>query len=147
MSDYIETVRSTDFLVNDKVKATKILSSIVTDGELYYDVEDTDTENVYKCWFGAYGGISGLYSNYDSDEDDGEDDMDADYALFVSELQSILLEDSYINIIDVGNEKLRYVGGGCLVITKNDSEYINIIEEGHRLAKVLLSEGSTKGDA
>lgn len=139
MANYYGTTKSNDFLVNDKEKAELILSSIGNDGEFYYDVDDTNEEGKFSCWFGCYGNISGLPKNY-QDRNDDDDDDDYDYDLMISELQSILVEGQSIQIVDIGYEKLRYVGGGCLVITKNNYEYIDLATVGDSIAEKLLSE-------
>lgn len=56
----------------------------------------------------------------------------------VSEIQSILSEDSALILTEVGYEKLRYVGGGALVATSNDSKYISLESEADKLAKKML---------
>lgn len=141
MANYYGTTRSEDFLVNNKEKAELILSSILTDGELYYNVDETNKEGVYKCWFGSTGCIYGLPKNY-ADETVENDDEDEDFDFMVEELQSILLDGEVLKIVDVGYEKLRYVGGGCVVATKHTYKYIDILHEAEKLAKEILEEDS-----
>ena len=140
MANYNGTTRSNYFLVNNKDKAELIFDSIITDGEIYCSVEETDKDGVFKCWFGSYGNIYGLHKGYDTGNPE-EDDDEEDYDLMISELQSILVDGEYIQIIDIGYEKLRYVGGGCLIITKDKSEYIDLVKTGEELAKKLIEEG------
>lgn len=145
MANYNGTTRSNEFLVNDKEKAEAILGSILTDGEMHYDINPTEQEGIFKCWFGSYGNIYGLNKNYLSNDNNSDEDLDdeEDYDLMISELQSILVDGEVINIVDIGYEKLRYVGGGCLVITKNNCKYIDIIKEAEKISKELLDNEET----
>lgn len=60
--------------------------------------------------------------------------------LFLKELQKIVSEDSYILIVDAGNEKLRYVGGGAYVVTSTDIRYMNIWDVAKRKAEELIKK-------
>lgn len=146
MANYYGTTRSEDFMVNDKEKAELILSSVQTDGEMYYNVDETDREGIFKCWFGSTGSIYGIAKNYSDtsreDSDEYCDDDEADFDFMVEELQSILLDGEVLKIVDVGYEKLRYVGGGCVVATKHTYKYIDILHEAEKLAKEMLEEDS-----
>lgn len=140
MANYYGTVRSEDFLVNDKEKAELILSSVSTDGDFYYDIDDTDKDGVYKCWFGCYGNIFGLRTNYKEENDD--EDCEEEFDFFIEELQSILLDGEVLKVVDIGYEKLRYVGGGCVVATKHTYKYLDILTEAEKLSKEMLEEDS-----
>lgn len=146
MANYYGTTRSEDFKVINKEKAELILSSIQTDGEIYYNVDDTDTDGIYKCWFGSTGSIYGIAKNYadESKEDSDEycDDDEADFDFMIEEIQSILADGSVLKVVDVGYEKLRYVGGGCVVATKHTYRYLDILHEAEKLAKEILEEDS-----
>lgn len=143
MANYIGTVKSNEFLVINKEKTEIILDSVETDGEFYYDIVPTNTDGVFKCWFGSTGSIFGINTDflYGANYKD-EEDCEPSYDLMISELQNVLIEDSYIKIVDVGYEKLRYVGGGCLVITKNDCKYVDISEVGDDIAHDLLENNN-----
>lgn len=144
MANYYGTTRSEEFLVIDKEKAENILNSIETDGDMHFNITDTDTPGIYKCWFGSTGCISGIAPNYtNSPKENMDEDMEedvADFNFMVDELQSILADGSTLIIVDIGYEKLRYVGGGCLVASKHHAEYIDILDEGKKLSKKLLEK-------
>lgn len=139
MANYMGTTKSNYFKVNNKEKAELIFSSIFSDGEVYFDISETEKEGIFECWFGSTGSISGIAKNYNSstNEDECEDE---DYDLMISELQSILTEDTFITLIEVGYEKLRYVNGSCLVITKDKTKFIDLMDEGEAVGKQLVSK-------
>lgn len=63
---------------------------------------------------------------------------DDEYNAMIDELQKIVDKDSAIIIIDAGHEKLRFVGGGSLVITNKDAVYIDIEDIAIKTAKKML---------
>lgn len=87
--------------------------------------------------FGVYGSISGI-----PDENGEYDDMA--YERLIDELGECVADDDAILIIEAGHEKLGYVGGGVLVITSKESEYVDLHEEGRKKAQQLL--GNEKWD-
>lgn len=141
MANYCGTTRSEEFLVNNKEKAEGILSSVTTDGDMYYNIDSTDREGVYKCWFGSTGNLYGLREDYQNETSE-YDDCEESFDFFIEELQSILLDGEVLKVVDVGYEKLRYVGGGCVVATKNTYKYLDILSEAEKLGKEILKQDS-----
>lgn len=138
MANYMGTTKTNHFKVNNKEKAELILSSIFTDGEFYFDITETKNEGIFECWFGSTGSISGIAKNYASPNNN--DDEDEDYDFMISELQSILTDDTFITLIEVGYEKLCYVNGSCLVITKDKTKFIDLMDEGEAVGEQLLNK-------
>lgn len=139
MANYMGTTKTNYFKVNNKEKAELILSSIFTDGEFYFDINETENEGIFECWFGSTGNIMGIPKNYQTSTIEDEDEEE-DYDLMITELQSILTDDTYITLIEVGYEKLCYVNGSCLVITKNKTKFIDLMDMGDAIGKELLNQ-------
>ena len=49
-------------------------------------------------------------------------------------------DDDAILIFEAGHEKLRYVGGGVLIITSEGHEFIDLHEEAFKKAQQLLRD-------
>ena len=96
--------------------------------------------------FGTQGGIGGLRS-VDADSED-EDDDDNNYDAFIEGLQGFIADDDAIIIQESGAEKLRYLVGSALVITRDHCEYFNILNLAIDEACKLLGnpEWSTRTD-
>lgn len=142
MSDYMGTTKSNKFKVKNKEKAELIINSMCTDGDIYFDITETDNKEEFLCWFGSTGSIVGIAKNYNitKDNDEYTEDDEANYDFMLSELQSIVAENSYINLIEVGYEKLRYVNGHCVVITKDKIKHVNLIDYGDTLGEQMLEK-------
>lgn len=119
--------------------AKNILSSVCSEDELYFDF-DKNEDGFTFCSFCCYGNIYGLPDNWTESNQDSDEYEDADMDLFLEELQKIVSEDSYILIVDAGNEKLRYVGGGAYVVTSTDISYMNIWDVAKRKAEELIKK-------
>lgn len=83
----------------------------------------------------------------DADSED-EDDDDNNYDAFIEGLQGFIADDDAIIIQESGAEKLRYLVGSALVITRDHCEYFNILNLAIDEACKLLGnpEWSTRTD-
>ena len=138
MSNYYGMVRTNYFHVKDEEQFRALMAKVICgDGslELWDDMKDANGNRLFG--FGVYGSISGI-----PDENGEYDDMA--YERLIDELGECVAEDDAILIFEAGHEKLRYVGGGVLVITSKESEYVDLHEEGRKKAQQLL--GNEKWD-
>lgn len=144
MANYYGTFRSNYFKVTDAQKLKEIVSKMgSTDGrvELFED-------NAPYYGFGGDGDIMGIWPETDDEkptsDDTGElvdeDDLEYDFALMVQKLQDILVEDDAIIIMSSGHEKLRYVVGTAVVITKTTSEFLDVKELAKNTARSILRD-------
>lgn len=65
-----------------------------------------------------------LYSYIEKEDDEVEYDHDD----FCELIQKWITEDEIVFISSVGNEKLRYLGAECTIISKNDIKFYNFFE-------------------
>lgn len=132
MSNYYGMVRTNYFHVKDEEQFRALMAKVICgDGslELWDDMKDANGNQMFG--FGVYGSISGI------PDDEGVFDDDA-YDRFIDDLGECVTEDDAILIFEAGHEKLRYVGGGVLVITSKECEYVDLHEEGRKKAQQLL---------
>ena len=143
MANYECTTVSNEFKIKEgmEVYAKQIFENISSENgiesNIYYD---KDLKSLYG-YFCCYGCISGLSSEFyeDSDVAVDNDDDEYDYEIVAKELQKIVTDDSFISIMEVGNEKLRYVAAGSWIITSTHIEYVDLQTEIYNKAKNLLS--------
>lgn len=132
MANYYGTVRTNYFHVKDEEQFRALMAKTAGDEDgIYLWDDETDNEGNQIFGFGVYGGISGI------PDDEGVFD-DLSYDRFIDELGECVADDDAILIFDAGHEKLRYVGGGVLVITSKESKYVDLHEEGRKKAQQLL---------
>ena len=141
MANYTCATRTNYFRVNDaeSFKAFMARAYGTEDRVDLWEEKDKDGNTVYG--FGTLGSIAGLRAVSDEDEED-----DCDYDAFVDGIQKFVADGDAIIILESGHEKLRYVAGGALVITKDQCEYLDISDEAKKLAAKLLGnpEWATK---
>ena len=98
-------------------------------------------EEVYYG-FGCHDSISGLCENWEQpnacNNTDELDDDEPSFDLFIEELSEILHPDDAIIITEIGYEKLRYLIAWSVVITRNDSFYIDLRSASLQKARDML---------
>lgn len=141
MSNYIEAIRSNEFKIKQgsKEQLEKILNNLSGE-DVYTDI--IEREDGTYGWLGCYGGLIGLdIEKYFADNEELiEEYQDAEYNAMVDELQKIIDENSALILIDAGHEKLRYVGGGALIITSETSKYIDLSKMASETAQKLIGQ-------
>lgn len=132
MANYYGTVRTNYFHVKDEDQFRALMAKTAgdEDGIQFWD-DERDEKGNQLFGFGVYGGISGI------PDDEGEFDDDS-YDRFIDGLKACVADDDAILIFEAGHEKLRYVGGGVLVITSKGYAYINLHDWGCDKARQLL---------
>ena len=122
MANYCCTVRTNYFHVKDEDKFKDLMSRVYGCEDEIQLWERKDQNGKTTFGFGAYGGIAGLRSADDEDEDDNA------YDEFLDGLRECVADNDAIIIMEVGNEKMRYVVGAAEIITSKKCEYIEISE-------------------
>lgn len=139
MANYEQTVRSNKFKIkSDKKEDLKKILDNLSGEDIYTNIIEKE-DGIYG-WIGCYGSLTGLnVENYYLDNKDLINKYkDDEHNAMIDELQKIVDKDSAIIIIDAGHEKLRFVGGGSLVITNKDAVYIDIEDIAIKTAKQML---------
>lgn len=138
MANYYATSRTNYFRVTDEEKYNELFKNLVGLESEICDFTFTKEENgITLHGFGSYGPISYRVPNSNTDE---YDDEDYDFDQFLAELQAILPENEAFIYMEAGNEKLRYITGFSVVVTKNDIESVEICDEALKVAKRLLKK-------
>lgn len=136
MANYCACVRTNYFRVTDEEKYKKLYKGLSADYEIYdFTKTDPDTKEIYHG-FGAYSTID-YYPCGDPFSEDAEDE-EPNLDMFLNEIQKIIHPDDAMIIIEVGNEKLRYLVGSATVVTKNGISGTDIEFEAITIAQNLL---------
>lgn len=121
MANYECAMRTNYFHVKDADAFREFMKRVVADEDRVDLWEEKDQNGNPIFGFGCYGSIIGVRSQNADDEDD-----DLDYDVFVDELaQHVAIDDAAI-ILTSGHEKLRYLTGTALVVTRNEQKFINV---------------------
>lgn len=127
MANYYGITITNYFHVNDPEELKNLIRRVVSDeGDIdLWEDKDKDGNPVFS--FGGYSSIVGICP-IENNNDDGEDEDydEADYDLFISELQKLIVDGDAIIITEIGHEKLRYLTAYSTIITKNDVQSINL---------------------
>ena len=124
MANYCSTTRTNYFHVKDPDKFRALMEDVV--GVELWDETDDAGQPVFA--FGSYGRIEGT-DPYDDDA----------YDKFITALQEHVADDDAVIIIEVGNEKLRYLVGLALVVTSKGCDNVDLNGEAIELARKMLS--------
>jgi len=133
MANYYATIRTNYFGVTDEDKFREIIDSCSAEDTIHVFESKDDSG---KFGFGCIGSIYGIPPG--ENEDDDESDMDT----FYDALQNILLEGDAIIITEIGYEKLRYLISNCIVITKNDIQFVDLRNKAIELAREMLNDAA-----
>jgi len=109
MANYNATIRTNYFSVTNESAFRDLIQSVQAEDTVHL-FEDPQPDGGKKFGFGCYGYIYGIPIT----EDEDEYDMDR----FFENLQVLLCESDAIILTEIGNEKLRYLFGMSVIITK-----------------------------
>ena len=137
MSNYYANSRTNYFQVTDEAKFAELFANLVSDGDEVYDFTKV-VDGVTLHAFGSYGAIDYQKSIQNNNEEDDED-YDYDFDSFLEELQKILHDDEAFIYTECGHEKLRYISGISIVVTKNKIESFDIHSRAVELAREMLN--------
>ena len=121
MANYICTTRTNYFRVTDEEKYKELFDCLTGGEDEIHDFTKTDGNGVVWHGFGSYGLI--VYNVPATDEDE---DCEGSFDDFIDELQKILPENEAFILFEVGYEKLRYVSGSAIVVTRNRNECLDL---------------------
>lgn len=150
MADYNERTRTNRFHVTNEDRYQELFGRLkgnedgikdftITDedGRLFHGFGSASTVDYYpepNCANCKYAEGCG------KTEDDKEECEAADFDEFVSEMQKILPEDETMIIITSGYEKLRYLTGGALVISRTETAWKDINDWAIEKAKEMVGK-------
>lgn len=130
MANYMATARTNYFRVTDEVRYQELFNGLCCEDTIY---DLTEKQNGVKYHgFGAYSPIDYLVVD--------EEDWECDFDEFITELQKILPDDEAFIYMEAGNEKLRYVTGFVMVVTKNEIKSMSLASWAKEQAKLLLGD-------
>lgn len=139
MANYEAVSRTNYFRVTDEEKYNELFKNLVgLESEICDFTFTKEEKGITLHGFGSYGPISYRVPNSNTDED--YDDEDYDFDQFLAELQAILPENEAFIYMEAGNEKLRYITGFSVVVTKNDIASVDIRSAALEIAKRLLND-------
>lgn len=136
MANYESCIRTNYFHVNDPEEFKKYMRRVygTEDSVELWEEKDSDGNPVFG--FGTMGGIGGVYPEVESTEDI----EDSDYDTVINDLHTFVADGDAIIILECGNEKLRYIVGSAIVITKDQCESLDIADLAASLAAKLLGD-------
>lgn len=137
MANYECVSRTNYFRVTDEAAYQKLFEGLRAS-----DLQDfTKTEDgIVYHGFGAYDTIEYVIESENDDFDPEYGDETYDFDVFLSKIQNILPDDEAFIYIESGHEKLRYITGYTIIVTKDkivSQDLINITEQ---IAINLLGE-------
>ena len=141
MADYYGKTRTNYFSVTNEEKFKQIINSCGAENGGIIIADQKQNDGSVKYCFYCDGSIYGLPDRNETDEYCEDDDayIEYDYDAFCATLQEIISDGDAIIITHIGSEKMRYLIGGCSIITRNDYEYVDLTNEALKLAKNLLN--------
>lgn len=131
MANCYGNTKSNDFKVTDVDAFNKLCEGLSAEDEIYVEAD----KETGVCSVACYGSLD----FYNEANDEYEIDE------FYNRLSEIIAPGEKAIFVEVGNEKLRYVGGGAYVVTTGQVEYVDL--ESAALAKgdeMLISESKNK---
>ena len=132
MANYNGTFRSSYFQVENEDTYESLKHHLVaTDGVEFWDQEKGGA--IYHA-FGGYGSIIG-YAEDAKAYEEGESDEEPDYDRFFEELSKVIKKGDACAIIYAGHEKLGYISGNVIVITKDHVEYDSLENRAREIMK------------
>lgn len=131
MANYYSCSRTNYFRVTDEEKYKSLFENLVGGEDEVHDFSKEENGVRYHA-FGAYGSIDYVVSL------NGGEDYDYDFDLFLEELQKILPDDEAFIYMESGYEKLRYITGLSVIVTKDKIESLDIRNAALEKARKML---------
>lgn len=137
MANYCANSRTNYFRVTDEAKFAELFANLVGDEDEVHDFTKVE-DGVTLHAFDSYGSIDykkPMQNNSQEDDEDYEYDFDS----FLAELQKILPDDEAFIYSECGYEKLCYITGFSIVVTKTKIKSIDIRSGAVELARKMLN--------
>lgn len=130
MANYEAYVRSNYFRVKNEAAFRQWAEGLRLDVPV--DEKMPDGEQRFAIYSNDVGGWPQWR---EPERDEAGDEVD-----FVAELQDHLADDDVAILLEVGHEKLRYLGGSAQVCTPQEIRSVNLTEEAMRIARELSGD-------
>lgn len=136
MANYYSTSRTNYFHVTDEDAYQKLFSKLSGYEDSVHDFSKVEDDGRVLHGFGSYSGVS-----YYEDED-----SDPDFDIFLEKLQEILPEDEAFIYVESGSEKLRYIEGLAVCVTRHDILSENLNHWASDAARAMLGNPKYEAD-
>lgn len=130
MANYMATARTNYFRVINEKRYQELFNNLISEDNIE-DFTYSKDGTIYHG-FGAYDSINYL-----------TEDEEYDFDEFLLELQKILPDDEAFIYMEAGHEKLRYVTGDVIIVTRKEIVGENIASWAVKKAQELLGEHFT----
>ena len=137
MANYCANSRTNYFRVTDEAKFAELFANLVGDEDEVHDFTKVE-DGVTLHAFGSYGSID-YKKPMQNNGDEDDEDYDYDFDGFLAELQKILPDDEAFIYTECGHEKLRYITGFSIVVTKTKIKSVDIRSGAVELARKMLN--------
>ena len=135
MANYMAVTRTNYFRVTDEERYKELFEMLTSEDDIEDFTEERD--GVVLHGFGCYGDVE--YYNKETDE--------YEFDSWLEKVQEILPDDEAFIMESIGYEKLRYVVGWVVVVTRKEIASMNCDTWAKKKAKELLGENfETKTD-
>lgn len=136
MANYYSCTRTNYFRVTDEEKYSELFSHLVGNDDYIEDFTKTK-DGIILHGFGCQGVIQAIPMDEDPEvAEEWDDDFDG----FLKELQKILPDNEAFIFTEVGHEKLCYLVGYSLIVTRNEIKSIDINDDAAELACKMLND-------
>ena len=129
MANYMAVTRTNYFRVTDEDRYKELFEMLISEDDIQDFIKRTE-DGVILHGFGCYGDVE----YYDDDADE------YDFDEWLSKLQEIIPDDEAFILESSGYEKLRYVTGWVVVVTRKEIASISCDSWAKKKAKELLGE-------
>ena len=138
MATYYSYTRTNYFRVTDETKYAELFSHLVGDDDYIENFTKTE-DGITLHGFGCQGVIQAIPMDEDPEvAEEWDDDFDG----FLKELQKILPDNEAFILTVVGHEKLCYLVGYSIIVTRNNIKSIDVNEGAIELARTMLNDGT-----
>lgn len=138
MTNYESCIRTNYFHVNNPEEFKKYMRRVYGTEDSIELWEEKDSEGKPVFGFGTMGGIGGV----NPEDENAEEVEDSEYDTVIDDLQTFVADGDAIIILECGHEKLRYIVGSALIITKDQCESMDIADLAASQAARLLGDPS-----
>ena len=139
MANYECASRTNYFRVTDEERYKELFAGLSSEDKID-DFTHKDEEGVVWHGFGSYDSIGWSDGKEPEDPDDDDEDDDQDIVDFAYELQKILPDGEAFILFESGHEKLRYVTGTALIVTKDGTEFLDLRNKAVEIAREMLGD-------
>lgn len=145
MANYYGNTRTNYFHVKNPDAFRDFMKTVGASEDNVHLWEETDRNGEPIFAFGCYGTILGVATDgTDGVEDYGDDGEYYDFEEFVFQLSEHVAPNDAVIVIEVGNEKLRYLVGSALIVTDDQYEFLDLNTMAAECAAQMLGNSDWK---